>query len=70
VTEERARYDVTDEERPPRKLPNRAYKLARRIWQLEQQLNGRGRLTFDVIFLDGEWLLMFNRPGELERLGE
>jgi hypothetical protein len=37
---------------------------------LEQQLNGRGRLTFDVIFLDGEWLLMFNRPGELERLGE
>jgi hypothetical protein len=51
-------------------LPNRAYKLARRVWQIERQLNGRGRVTFDVIFLDEEWLLMFNRPGELERLGE
>jgi hypothetical protein len=69
MTETRAEY-VTDDERPARKLPNRAYKLARRIWQLEQQCNGRGRLTFDVIFLDGEWLLMFTRPGELERLGE
>ena len=52
------------------RLPLRAWKMAMRILQKERECAGRGRLTVDVIFIDGEWLLGFTEPGKLERLGE
>lgn len=51
-------------------LPARAVNLARRALELERQCGGRGRLEFQLIFLDGEWLLLVSKPGPLERLGE
>ena len=58
-------YSATDA-----RLPLRAWKLAMRILQIERECSGRGRLTFDIIMLDGEWMLGITRPAELERLGE
>ena len=51
-------------------LPQRALNLARRALKIEREMRGRARVTFEVIMIDGEWLLMVVRPGELERLGE
>jgi hypothetical protein len=51
-------------------LPARAVNLARRVLELERQCAGRGRLEIQIVFLDGEWLLMVSKPGPLERLGE
>ena len=51
-------------------IPRRAANLARRLLDLERQCGGRGRLAFEVVFLDGEWLLFVSKPGPLERLGE
>ena len=52
------------------RLPTRAVNLARRVLELERQCAGRGRLAFEVIMVDGEWLLMVSKPGVVERLGE
>ena len=52
------------------RLPSRAVNLARRVLELERQCAGRGRLAFEVVFLDGEWLLLVSKPGPVERLGE
>lgn len=51
-------------------LPQRAVNLARRMLELERQCGGRGRVSYDIIMLDGEWLLMVSKPGPVERLGE
>ncbi len=51
-------------------LPARAAKLARRLLQLERECDGRGRLLIEVIFIDGEWFMVNNRIGELERFGD
>lgn len=50
------------------RLPRRAWNLAMRVLQLERECNGNGRLTFDVIFIDGVWLLNVTKPGDLEHL--
>lgn len=52
------------------RLPARAYKMARRMLDLEKQNGGRARVTIDVLFLDGEWWIDVITPGKLERLGE
>ncbi|MEZ4542098.1 MAG: hypothetical protein R3C43_19145 [Chloroflexota bacterium] len=71
MTEPTPRYEVT----PPAKtatsrLPPRAWNLAMRALTLEREMNGRGRATLEIIFLDGEWLISISRPGVVERLGE
>lgn len=50
-------------------LPRRAANLARRVMELEKDCNGRGRLSFDIVMLNGEWLLTVSSAGRLERLG-
>ena len=52
------------------RLPRRAWNLAMRVLELEKATNGRGRVTLQLVFFNGEWLLAVERPGELERLGE
>lgn len=51
------------------RLPLRAVNLARRVLELERQCGGRGRLELQLVFLDGEWLLMVSKPGPVEMLG-
>ena len=60
----------TDKTASNSRLPRRAWNLAMRVLELEKQCNRRGRLTVDIIFIDGEWLIGVNRPVELERLGD
>ena len=72
MTEPTPSYET---ERPARgadvaALPARAVNLARRVLELERQCAGRGRIAFEVVFLDSEWLLFVSKPGPLERLGE
>lgn len=52
------------------RLPRRAWNLAMRVLELERDTNGRGRVTLELVMIDGQWLLGVVRPGELERLGE
>lgn len=52
------------------RLPSRAWKFAMRMLELERDCNRRGRVTVDLIMIDGEWLIGIVKPGELERLGE
>lgn len=52
------------------RLPRRAWNLAMRVLELERDCNRRGRVTIDLIMIDGEWLIGVVRPGKLERLGE
>ena len=52
------------------RLPRRAWNLAMRVLELEKATNGRGRVTLELVMIDGQWLLGVVRPGELERLGE
>ena len=54
----------------PDALPARALNLARRALELERKMQGRARVTLEIVMIDGTWLLMVARPGELERLGE
>ncbi len=54
----------------PDALPRRAVNLARRMLELERKLGGRAQVTIVLTMIDGEWLLVVARPGELERLGE
>jgi len=51
-------------------LPQRAVNLARRMLELERQCGGRGRVEFQVVMVDGQWLLMISKPGPIEWLGE
>lgn len=51
-------------------LPARAVNLARRVLQLERQCAGRGRVEFQVVFIDGAWVLLISKPGPAEYLGE
>jgi len=52
------------------RLPKRAVNLARRLLELERQCAGRGRLTLDLIMVDGDWLLSVSKPGKVEHLSE
>lgn len=74
MTEPQPEYSVsTDPVKVPAgqsRLPSRAWNLAMRVLELERECNRRGRLTLDVLFLDGEWWFSVTKPGELERLGE
>ena len=54
----------------PDGLPRRAVNLARRMLELERKLGGRAQVTIVLTMIDGEWLLVVARPGELERLGD
>ncbi len=51
-------------------MPRRAVNLARRMLDIERQCGGRGRVAYEVIMIDGEWLLITSKPGPVERLGE
>lgn len=51
-------------------LPRRAVNLARRMLEIERKLGGRAQVTIVLTMVDGEWLLVVTRPGEVERLGE
>lgn len=55
---------------PADALPRRALNLARRMLDIERKVGGRAQVTIVLTMMDGEWLLMVARPGELERLGE
>jgi hypothetical protein len=52
------------------RLPTRAVNLARRVLQLEREANRRGRVTIELIMVDGDWLIIVTRPGKLEHLSE
>ena len=54
----------------PDALPRRALNLARRMLDIERKTGGRAQVTIVLTMIDGDWLLMIARPGELERLGE
>jgi hypothetical protein len=52
------------------RLPTRAVNLARRVLQVERDVQGRGRVTIDLVMVDGDWLITVTRPGKLEHLSE
>jgi hypothetical protein len=72
MTEPRPQYQASTAARghDATTLPQRAVNLARRMLELERQCSGRGRVSYEIIMLDGEWLLMVSKPGPVERLGE
>ena len=70
MTEPTPQYQANGSAPAAEPIPRRAANLARRLLDLERQCAGRGRLAFEVVFLDGEWLLFVSKPGPLERLGE
>ena len=70
MTEPTPQYQANGNAPTAEPIPRRAANLARRLLDLERQCGGRGRLAFEVVFLDGEWLLFVSKPGPLERLGE
>jgi len=70
MTEPRPAYTAPSIDPAMPRLPRRAWNLAMRILELERECNQRGRVTVEVIFLDGRWLLGVARPMELEQLGD
>jgi hypothetical protein len=56
------------DDKPPRKLPNRAYKLARRVLASEANNNGRGRFMIEIVMVDGLWFLTESKPVKWETL--
>ena len=70
MTEPTPQYNVNGNAPTTEPMPRRVVNLGRRLLDLERQCGGRGRLAFEVVFLDGEWLLFVSKPGPLERLGE
>lgn len=70
MTETTPKYGARLTAVPQGRLPRRAWNLAMRMLTLEQEVNGRGRATVEVIFIDGEWLISISRPGALEHLGD
>lgn len=52
------------------RLPSRAYNLARRMLDVENQCNGRGRVTVDLVMVNGIWVLMVGKIEKVEHLSE